>query len=72
MQAKRALTETLAFEEAVQTVLDMTNDQDTLVIVTADHSHTMTIAGYPERGNNILGNHYFHSKHNYFPYTVLK
>ncbi|XP_060603042.1 alkaline phosphatase-like [Ruditapes philippinarum] len=54
IQAKRALTETIAFEEAVQTVLDMTNEHETLVIVTADHSHTMTIAGYPERGNNIL------------------
>jgi alkaline phosphatase len=50
-----ALGETLAFNEAVKMVISMTNPDDTLVIVTADHSHTMTIAGYPKRDNPILG-----------------
>ena len=53
--AARALEDTLAFNEAVKQVLSMTNAEDTLVIVTADHSHTMTIAGYPKRDNPILG-----------------
>ena len=50
-----ALNETLMFNEAVKVVLANTDSKDTLVIVTADHSHTMTIAGYPKRDNPILG-----------------
>lgn len=26
-----------------------------MIVVTADHAHTMTVAGYPSRGNDILG-----------------
>eukprot|EP00397_Hematodinium_sp_SG-2012_P034091 GEMP01036519.1.p1 GENE.GEMP01036519.1~~GEMP01036519.1.p1 ORF type:complete len:570 (+),score=35.91 GEMP01036519.1:238-1947(+) len=54
-QPRRALEELLAMEEAVEAALKMVDMEETLVVVTADHSHVMTINGYPERGNNILG-----------------
>jgi alkaline phosphatase len=53
--AYRALTDTIALSDAVQTAMSMTNPEETLIIVTADHSHVFTIAGYPQRGNPILG-----------------
>lgn len=53
--AFRALTETIEFSRAVETALKKINLEETLVIVTADHSHTLTLSGYPKRGNNILG-----------------
>jgi alkaline phosphatase len=53
--AYRALSETVALSNAVQTALNKVDLTNTLIIVTADHSHTFTIAGYPTRGNPILG-----------------
>ncbi|XP_059142191.1 alkaline phosphatase-like [Physella acuta] len=51
---KRALEETYELDNAVKKVGQMVSIQDTLTIVTADHSHAFGIAGYPTRGNNIL------------------
>jgi alkaline phosphatase len=53
--AFRALDETIAMSEAVQAALDATSRDDTLIVVTADHSHTLNFVGYPVRGNPILG-----------------
>lgn len=53
--AKLALDETVQLSEAVQSAVDMTDESDTLILVTADHSHTMAISGYSMRGSDILG-----------------
>lgn len=53
--AYHALTETIELSNAVAVADRMTNPKDTLIIVTADHSHVMTMNGYPVRGNPILG-----------------
>jgi len=52
--AYRALTDMQALNEAVKTAKAKAG-ADTLIMVTADHSHVFTMAGYPIRGNPILG-----------------
>jgi 2,3-bisphosphoglycerate-independent phosphoglycerate mutase len=39
-------SDTEEFDQAIGAALDMVNLKDTFVIVTADHSHVFTIAGY--------------------------
>ncbi|NVK37776.1 MAG: alkaline phosphatase [Gammaproteobacteria bacterium] len=53
--AHNALTDAIELSHAVQIALENTNPEETLIIVTADHSHVFTMAGYPKRGNPILG-----------------
>ncbi len=53
--AFRALTDTVAFSDAIAMANKLTSEADTLIVVTADHSHTMSFVGYPQRGNPILG-----------------
>lgn len=54
-QAGYALEEAVEFAKAVQYAVDHTDPRETLILVTADHSHVFHIAGYPRRGNPILG-----------------
>lgn len=53
--AYRALDDMQAFSEAIATALSMVDLAETLVIVTSDHGHVFTMAGYQPRNNPILG-----------------
>lgn len=50
-----ALEETAEMHRAVEALLELVDLEDTLLVVTADHSHTLTVGGYPPRGTDILG-----------------
>ena len=54
-KAGLALEEAVEFARAIEWAISNTDPEDTLIMVTADHSHVFTIAGYPRRGNPILG-----------------
>lgn len=68
-QAFLALYDTLAFDRAINRALNMINLMETLVIVTADHSHGFTLNGYAKRDSNIFG--FAEKKSNGTAYTSL-
>ncbi|XP_055371329.1 membrane-bound alkaline phosphatase-like [Condylostylus longicornis] len=53
--AQIAFNETIEFSNAIDKARTMTSESDTLIVVSSDHSHTMSIAGYPDRYNDIFG-----------------
>lgn len=53
--ARAAMREAAELDTAINIAVNQTNPDDTLIIVTSDHSHTMTFDGYSKRGNDILG-----------------
>ncbi|CAB3230331.1 unnamed protein product [Arctia plantaginis] len=50
-----ALDETVQLSEAVKRAAGLLSQDDTLIVVTADHAHVMSINGYSNRGHDILG-----------------
>jgi alkaline phosphatase len=54
-RVQRALDETLEFSRAIDVARHMTDEEDTLIVVSSDHSHVFTYNGYPDRGSSILG-----------------
>lgn len=75
--AYNALTDAIELSDAVEIAVNATDDKETLIIVTADHSHVFTMAGYPKRGNPILGKvinvgeSEYALAHDNLPYTTL-
>ncbi|MEF2073968.1 alkaline phosphatase [Consotaella aegiceratis] len=53
--AYRTVTDGVEFAKAVAMADEMTDDEDTLIIVTADHEHSIALNGYCGRGSPILG-----------------
>lgn len=53
--ARRALEDTIALDQAVAAAVAATDPAETLIVTTSDHGHAFTLAGYPARGNPILG-----------------
>uniref|UniRef100_A0A8C9LM48 Alkaline phosphatase n=1 Tax=Piliocolobus tephrosceles TaxID=591936 RepID=A0A8C9LM48_9PRIM len=50
-----ALTEAVMFDDAIERAGQLTSEEDTLTLVTADHSHVFSFGGYPLRGSSIFG-----------------
>ncbi|GAA6087150.1 alkaline phosphatase, tissue-nonspecific isozyme [Tachysurus ichikawai] len=69
-RASMALHETVALDNAVARALELTNEEETLTVVTADHSHSLSFNGYPFRGNSILGKTPVYGT-DLLPYTTL-
>ncbi|KAM9801292.1 alkaline phosphatase, tissue-nonspecific isozyme [Neosynchiropus ocellatus] len=69
-RAYMALHEAVALDYAVAKGLELTNEEETLTIVMADHAHPFTFNGYPFRGQSILGKSPLWAS-DVLPYTTL-
>ncbi|XP_035919779.1 alkaline phosphatase-like [Anopheles stephensi] len=54
-QARYAIDETVEFAKAIELARNKFSEEDTLIVVTSDHSHSVSFSGYPNRGNDIFG-----------------
>ncbi|XP_037533930.1 alkaline phosphatase, tissue-nonspecific isozyme [Nematolebias whitei] len=69
-RAYMALHEAVAFDDAIAKGLELTKEEETLTIVTADHSQPLTFNGFPFRGQSVLGKSPLWAT-DMLPYTTL-
>ncbi|NXU87411.1 PPBI phosphatase, partial [Xiphorhynchus elegans] len=53
--AHKALTEAVEFDRAIERAGVLTDEAETLTVITADHSHVFSFGGYTLRGSSIFG-----------------
>lgn len=66
-QARYALDEAAEFSDAIEYARKVTSEDDTIILVTADHAHTMSISGYPVSNpdrsvSKEISEHIFHDE----------
>ena len=56
-KANKAMYEAMALDDAVEGFMNLMGDEmeDTLIIVTSDHGHTMSFGSIASRGSDIMG-----------------
>ncbi|NXI38536.1 PPBI phosphatase, partial [Galbula dea] len=54
-EAHKALSEAVEFDQAIEKAGTLTDEEQTLTVVTADHSHVFSFGGYTLRGSSIFG-----------------
>ncbi|GFO16251.1 alkaline phosphatase [Plakobranchus ocellatus] len=54
-KAHKTFADVEAMNQAVHNAQRLTSDRETQIVVTADHTHVLALAGYASRGHNILG-----------------
>ncbi|KAG6453210.1 hypothetical protein O3G_MSEX008023 [Manduca sexta] len=68
--ARLALDETIEMSKAVARAAELLDEEDSLIVVTADHAHVMAFNGYSPRGQDILGTNKDRDR-NGVPYMTL-
>ncbi|KAK6057058.1 hypothetical protein COOONC_05428 [Cooperia oncophora] len=53
----KTFAEMEAFEDAIRQAREMTDPSETLILVTSDHAHALTIPGYALLNESIFGNY---------------
>lgn len=59
--AQLALEEANEFQKAVECAKNNTNEEDTLIVVTSDHSTSMTVSGYMVEISSLLPSEVLHA-----------